>query len=52
MIVVKVFIFLLFIACLILLFVDFNNSPKVRDGMAELFVGGIIAELIVEHIKK
>ena len=49
---IKILISALFIACLVLLFIDFNNSPKVRDGIAELFVGGIIAELIVEHIKK
>ena len=50
--IIKVIIFLLFIACLVLLIFDFNNPPKVRDGMAELFVGGIIAEIIVEHFKK
>ena len=52
MTILKVLIFIIFIACVILLAMDFNNSPKVRDGVAELFVGAIIVELIVDHFKK
>ena len=49
---VKILLTTLFLICLLLLFNDFNETPKVKDLIYELFIGGFIAEIALINFKQ